>query len=125
MAVPPNLAHQRCYARAEGMARQADRGVWTTERYRGVPAQHLAADAGGFAVVTGRIVRVGESRTAFWLEFGGGLTLRLPKDDLAHFEDAPHQREGGRLRVRGWIYRVDCEARMDLRHPAAVEWLSG
>ncbi|MEX1081729.1 MAG: thermonuclease family protein [Halofilum sp. (in: g-proteobacteria)] len=125
VVVPPNLAHQRCYARAEAAARAADRGVWTEPRFLGVPADRLPADAGGFAVVTGRIIRVGESRSAFWLELDGKLTLRLPKNDLPYFDGEPQRREGQRLRVRGWIYRVDDEPRMNLRHPAAVEWLSG
>ncbi len=125
VAVPPNLAHQDCYAQAEEAAREAGRGVWTRARYRGVPAERLGPEAGGFAVVTGRIVRVGESRRAYWLELDGGLTLRLAKSDLPYFGDEPHGHEGRRLRVRGWIYRVDGEPRMNLRHPAAVDWLSG
>jgi len=123
ITVPPNTWHFACYARAENEARAADRGVWTVERYRGVPAGSLGADAGGFHVVTGRIGRVGESRRAWWLELDG-LTLRLAKDDLSYFDGLDAQSlPGRRLRVRGWIYRVHDEARMNLRHPGAVEWL--
>lgn len=123
VTVPPNLHHYRCYDRAEKDARAGGRGVWSGPWYRGTPAADLAEDAGGFSVVSGRIRRVGESARAFYLELEG-LTLRLSKDDLPYFEDLdPHAREGQRLRVRGWIYRVDDQARMNLRHPAAVEWL--
>lgn len=124
VTVPPNTWRHRCYAAAETRAREAERGLWELERYRGVAAAELAADAGGFHVVRGRIGRVGDSRDAFWLELDG-LTLRLDRDDLARFDALePHSLGGRRLRVRGWIYRVRGQARMNLRHPANVEWLN-
>lgn len=123
VAVPPNVRHQDCYARAEQAAREAGRGVWSGSLYDGTPAADLPAGAGGFHVVTGRIQRVGEGSEAYWFDLGG-LTLRLDKSDLPYFDDIdPHAREGERLRVRGWIYRVQFDPRMDLEHPAAVEWL--
>ena len=123
VTVPPNTWHRDCYRRAERVARADGRGVWSHPRYRGVPAHELAADAAGFRVVTGAVRRVGTSERAWWLELGG-LTLRLAKDDLAYFHGLdPNALRGRRLRVRGWIYRVGGEARMNLRHPDAVEWL--
>ncbi len=123
VVVPPNTWHHRCYARAEALARTNDKGLWRYARYRGGPTSMLADDVGGFRVVTGRIRRVGESRRAFWLELDG-LTLRLPKADLRYFDDGdPERWQGRRLRVRGWIYRVDGQRRMALRHPASVTWL--
>lgn len=123
VTVAPNTWNHRCYAAAEARAREAQRGLWRLPRYRGVAASALAADAGGFRIVRGRIVRVGESERAFWLELDG-LTLRLDRRDLAHFDDLePRSLDGRRLRVRGWIYRVRGQARMNLRHPANVEWL--
>lgn len=126
VTVPPNTRHHRCYAAAEAEAREAGRGLWRLQRYHGVAAAALGPDAGGFHVVRGRIQRVGESRQAFWLELDG-LTLRLAKDDLAaYFEGLePRALTGRRLRVRGWIYRAGGQARMNLRHPAGVEWLNG
>lgn len=124
VTVPPNLRHLDCYRRAERNARAAGRGIWSGPWYRGTPASELPTDAGGFAVVSGRIERIGESERAFWLDLGG-LSLRLPKADLPYFNGMdPRAHEGRRLRVRGWIYRVDDEARMDLRHPASMEWMN-
>jgi hypothetical protein len=123
VVVPPNTWSQRCYARAEEHAHGAGQGLWRYTRYRGVAAAALPADAGGFRVVIGEIGRVGESREAFWLELDG-LTLRLAKADLRYFQGAnPARWHGRRLRVRGWIYRVDGKRRMALRHPASVAWL--
>lgn len=122
VTVPPNTFHHDCYAAAERDARAARRGLWTHTRYRGTPADRLGADAGGFRVVEGRIRRVGASRHAWWLELDG-LTLRLDRDDLAYFDDLePEALDGRRIRVRGWIYRVRGEARMNLRHPDSIEW---
>lgn len=123
VTVPPNTWRHRCYARAERIARTADRRIWGTERYQGVAARALAPDAAGFRIVSGRIRRVGESERSWWLELAG-LTLHLPKRDLDYFHGAaPRRWHARRLRVRGWIYRVDGQARMDLRHPASLEWL--
>ncbi len=123
VTIPPNTWHHRCYAHAERSARTAERRIWGSRRYRGVGARALAPDAAGLRIVRGRIRRVGESERSWWLELAG-LTLRLPKRDLDYFGGAaPRQWHGRGLRVRGWIYRVDGQARMDLRHPAALEWL--
>lgn len=122
VAIPPNLAHVDCYARAEDHARRAHRGVWDHPAYTPVAADALPA-GGGFRLVRGRIGRVGESERAYWLDLGG-LTLRLPRADLSYFDGGdPHRWRGRELVVRGWLYRVDGEPRMNLRHPAVVEWL--
>jgi len=124
VTVPPNTFNHGCHAAAERSARQARRGLWTHRRYHdGIPAGSLEAGAAGFRVVRGTIRRVGSSRHAFWLELDG-LTLRLDRDDLAYFDPAePKRLQGRQIRVRGWIYRVGDEARMNLRHPDSIEWL--
>ncbi|MDZ7748143.1 MAG: thermonuclease family protein [Halofilum sp. (in: g-proteobacteria)] len=123
VTVPPNTWHHACYARAERVARAAGRGVWTLPRFAGLPAPQLPPDAGGFYIIEGTIERVGESRYAWWLVLDS-LTLRLHKRDQRHFEGLePAALAGRSLRVRGWIYRAHGQARMNLRHPAAVEWL--
>lgn len=122
VAIPPNLAHRECYARAEAAARDAGRGVWGHRAHVPVAADALGP-GGGFRLVRGRIGRVGASKRAYWLDLGG-LTLRLARSDLPYFGRVePRQWQGRSLLVRGWIYRVDGEARMNLQHPAAVEWL--
>lgn len=122
VTVPPNTWHHRCYARAEAEARSAQRRIWASARLRAIPAAALAPEAVGFHRVSGRIERVGESREAWWLALDG-LTLRVRKSDWEYFEaSAPERWRGRHLTVRGWIYRVDDRARMDLRHPASIDW---
>jgi len=123
IAVPPNLGHLDCYRRAERAAREADRGVHNEQALAPVAAEDLGGDAGGFGLVTGTIERVGTSRRAYWLDLDG-LTLRLARAHLSYFEQTDPRRWHGRsLRARGWIYEVDGQARMNLRHPVAVEWM--
>jgi len=125
ITIPPNTRDWRCLSRAESGARDARRGIWSLARYRGMPTTALPADPGGFRVITGDVREVNESRHAWWLELDR-LALRLPKDDLPYFEGLdPAELAGRRLRARGWVYEVHGEARMNLDHPANVEWLDG
>jgi len=124
ITIPLNTRDYRCLSRAEAPARAAGRGVWSLARYRGTPVTALPDNPGGFRVVTGRVRAVNESRKAWWLEMHG-FALRLSKRDLPYFHDLhPRDLAGRRLRARGWIYEVHGEARMNLDHPANVEWLA-
>ncbi len=123
VVVPPNLRHADCYAEAEARARQARRGVWREAAFRPVPADRLGPADTGFRRVTGTVSRVGESRTAFWLNLGPGFALRLPKKHRHHFARHPRDFAGRRLTVRGWVYYVKNrrELRMNLNHPRMIE----
>jgi len=78
---PPNLRFADCYRQAEARARAAGRGVWGEPAFRPVPVARLTPRDTGFRRVTGTVSRVGESRTAFWLNLGTGFALRLPKKE--------------------------------------------
>lgn len=123
IVVPPNLGFLDCYRQAEQTARQARRGVWVEPAFRPVPAASLTPDDTGFRRVSGTVTRVGESRTAWWLNLGRGFALRLPKKDVQYFRLDPRDFRGRTLTVRGWIYYVKKrkELRMNLRHPAMIE----
>ena len=120
---PPNLRFVDCYRRAEARARAAGRGVWREPAYRPIPVTRLTPRDTGFRRVTGIVSRVGESRTAYWLNLGPGFALRLPKKDRRWFSRDPHDFAGHELTVRGWIYYVQKrhELRMNLRHPLMIE----
>jgi len=121
--VPPNLRFLACYRQAERTARQAGRGVWAEPAFRPVFASTLTPDDTGFRRVTGTVTRIGESRTAWWLNLGRGFALRMPKRDVPYFRLEPRDFQGRTLTVRGWIYVVKKrnELRMNLRHPAMIE----
>lgn len=121
ITVPPNLLFLDCYQQTEQDARQQQRGVWQQPYYQPQPARQLPLTASGFKRITGTVSRIGESRTAYWLNLGNNFALRLPKADLPNFSYAPRSLMGKTLTVRGWIYLRNDELRMNLRHPASIE----
>lgn len=124
ITVPPNLLFLDCYHEAEQTARQQQRGVWQQAYYRPQSASQLPARTTGFRRISGTVSRIGESRTAYWLNLGDNFALRLPKSDLSYFPFAPESLLGKSLTVRGWVYERRNELRMNLRHPASIEAIS-
>ncbi len=121
LRVPPNLGHVACYAHAEQLARQAGLGVWALARYQPIPASRLRpAEDAGFRLVSGRVVRVGESRKSIWLNLDGPVAVRIPREDLFHFEDI-HSLENAAITARGWLRRYGKKLTMTIRHPADLE----
>lgn len=124
ITVPPNLLFLDCYQQTEQIARQQQRGVWQHPYYQPRQASDLPVTATGFRRITGTVSRLGESRTAYWLNLGKTFALRLPKSDQHYFPFAPASLMGKTLTVRGWVYLRHDELRMNLRHPASIENIS-
>ncbi len=126
IVIPPNLWGQDCYRKAEQSARGQHRGLWNIPYFRPRRSGTLTPDTTGFRRVTGSVSRIGESRSALWLNLGRGFALRLPKKDLHYFTSPPRQLAGKTLTVRGWVYYVENkhELRMNLRHPGMIEAVS-
>lgn len=134
IVVPPNVWHADCYRGVETGVRSAaaQKGVWTT-LYRPIPVNELPRDSRGFRIIRGRIVRVGESQTALWLNFPrlpgelarAGVALRVSRKDLGYFAGQPlHALQGREVEARGWLYASGKQLVMQLRHPAALRVLS-
>ncbi|MDX1513579.1 MAG: thermonuclease family protein [Gammaproteobacteria bacterium] len=124
LVVPPNDWRHECYAEVEQEARSAGRGIWTLPRYQGTPADELSADARGFHIVTGTIIRVGESRNNVWLNLTRAMALRIPRQDLENFRGFdPRTLAGRRVEARGWVQKRKGELRITVRHPAALRML--
>ena len=121
IVVPPNLFLQDCYHQAEQLARRQQRGLWQLAAYRPRHAHQLGSKDTGFIRVTGRVSRIGESRTAYWLNLGRGFALRMPKADIGYFPFSADSLNNKTLTVRGWVYSRRDELRMNLRHPASIE----
>jgi len=131
IVVPPNTALSGCYRQAERLARDAGRGVWDSV-YRPLPVDRVARDRGGFRIITGTVVRVGESRRSLWLNFQRspgegpreGVAVRISREDLGHFRQwDPRRLQGRRVTVRGWWRPYKKQLVTRLRHPAALEIL--
>lgn len=121
LVVPPNVWGQACYAEAERAARAEGRGLWGRPELAPVEAAALAPSARGLRVVRGEVTRIGRSRHNLWLNLGRDFAVRIPRDQLHHFDPGfPHGLEGRRLEVRGDVYRRNGQLRVTVRHPAAL-----
>lgn len=123
VAVAPNLANFECYLAVEREAQ--GRGIWQLPGYQGIETTALSAGATGFRLLRGKVVRVGESRKAHWLNLAGNVAARIDKQDLPRFAGRLDIRQlrGRTVKLRGWLYQVRGQARLNLDHPAAIEIL--
>jgi endonuclease YncB( thermonuclease family) len=121
IAVPPNLSRLDCYLNAESLARDDKLGVWKRPPTN---AASLRGNEKGFHYLQGRIVRIGESRSALWLNLEGDLALRVTWKDWTPFEiEDPQRLLGRQLEVKGWLYQRKGELRLQIRHPSSIRWL--
>ncbi|HHM05201.1 MAG TPA: nuclease [Gammaproteobacteria bacterium] len=123
LVIPPDLWNMACYLKAEKLARQQRKGLWSLPRYQPVPVSRLPRTAEGFHLVKGRIYRIGESRRHYWLNLDRDVALRVNKDDLDYFggRKGLFALQGKKVIARGWIYRRDGDLRIPLRHRADIE----
>ncbi len=98
---------------AEAAARAAKTGLWAAK----FPAieftandRELAAQAGSYRIVTGRVLSTGQTEREFFINFGSSwrddFTVIVAKDDMAAITAlaAGHRRLVGKMvRARGWI----------------------
>ena len=121
VAVAPNVANLNCYFAAERRAGRV--GVWRLQRYQGIETNELPKDASGFQIITGRVVHVGESRKAYWLNFAGKVAARIDKRHSSDFEASLDiaRLKGKTIRLRGWVFRRKGELQMRVDHPAVIE----
>jgi endonuclease YncB( thermonuclease family) len=116
--VAPNLAHIDCYRRAETEARQAGRGLW-----RNGVDDAAKTDEPGFHLLHGRVVKVGQSRRAVWLNLEGDIEVKVPHPVWRALTSAsPKAFLNRRLEVRGWFYRQRERLRVKVSHPASIHW---
>lgn len=129
IAIPPNLGFQDCLTQHEQMAQAARRGVWALPDYRPKPANTLTAADSGFGRVVGRVMRVSETASAWWIELDG-LSLRLAKHRLHYFgKNLPATWLNRQITVSGWIIdRSESSAAkrgyarfiLQLQHPSMI-----
>ena len=129
IVVPPNTWNIECYRVAEHSARQTKKSVWRGI-YRPIPVDEVPRTSRGFRIITGKVVRVGESKRSIWLSFPKlsgegrreGVAVRISRKDLNLFTEwDPRGLEGKQVIVRGWVYPYKKQLVMQLRHPLALE----
>ncbi len=124
LTVPPNDWNVSCYRDAESQARRKRLGIWSLPRYKTIKTERLTGNERGFRIVEGKILRIGRSKQALWVNLTGNLALRINHEDIANFSNVDFDRiRGKRVIARGWMYKHKRQLRMQIRHPADLEMM--
>ncbi|WP_455235460.1 thermonuclease family protein [Thiogranum longum] len=122
IAIPPNIRWLDCYLESEKTAREAARGVWVHPELAAKASNELTLRDTGFHLVRGRIVRVNRGGGALWINLEGRFAARIPEQDIKWFKDLPDNSWLGRdIEVRGWLYQMKGELRVNVHHPSAIQ----
>lgn len=126
IAIPPNVQLLNCYQNAERKAKTSNLGIWELPQSSSIDITSLNKTARGFHRVSGKIDRIGESRSSFWLNMnskqGTKFALRILKKNLSYFNKYhPKSLLNKKLIARGWIYEIKGKQRMSIHHPASLE----
>jgi len=118
----------------ERAARAAGAGLWTEPRFSVESASNLPAlnaAIGRFALVEGTVVRVGETTSRTYIDFGRryreSFTIVIPREARAAFRAAGidlASLRGKRIRGRGVLFLSGGPA-IEIRKPASIEIVQG
>jgi micrococcal nuclease len=122
LTIPPNDWNVDCYRDAEREAALKRLNIWSLPENRLFGAGDLPRNAEGFRRVQGRVVRLGESPRATWINLEGSVALRIDHVDMHHFPDLEVRTlVDKQVRARGHVYNYRGQPRMRIRHPADLE----
>jgi micrococcal nuclease len=125
ITVPPNSWNADCYYTAEDTAREQKLGIWKTDALGPSPSKELGRETRGFHIVHGRVIRVGYSRSATWINLEGNLALRINEADKLYFPETDWDALAGQIvEARGWIYTHKDQLRIKIRHPRTLRILN-
>jgi len=117
LTIPPNLEYLDCYLHHSNQAIALQLGLWSLRQYRPLASTALDKNLRGYHVITGRVDRIGESRTSIWINLTGNFSLRIKRNDLKYFDESELQDlKDKMIQVRGWVYIKDREFRINLKH---------
>lgn len=122
IVVPPNTKFKDCYGLAERQARRAKRGLWGGTFYEALSASSVKNDLRGFHFISGKVIRISQSKKSYWVNMSKGFALRISRTDLLNFTNLDLlQLKGRHLVARGWVYPYKNQLVMGVRHEAALE----
>ena len=117
LTIPPNLIYLDCYLHYSNQAIASQRGLWNLQQYKPLASTTLDKNFRGYHVITGRVQRIGESRSAIWINLTGKVALRIKREDLIYFNEPELQvLKGKMIQARGWVYFRNRELRINLKH---------
>ena len=121
-AIPPNLAHLDCYEKSSRFAQDQQIGLWALKQYKPVPVEAISIKDLGYRIITGKVIRIGESKSATWINLARNLALRITREDRSYFPgNMLNELIGKDVAARGWLYYTNGEFRMQIRHPVDLE----
>jgi micrococcal nuclease len=124
LTIPPNLEFLDCYQTSTRYAQQHHIGLWALYKYQATPAEALSTKHLGYRIVIGTITRIGESKSAIWINLANNMAIRITREDLKYFNSMQFdQLTGKQLAIRGWLYFMNGEYRMRIRHPVDLDLL--
>jgi endonuclease YncB( thermonuclease family) len=122
LIIPPNLNYLDCYGKSSEFAQSQEIGLWALKQYQPVSVESLSINDLGYRIITGNVMRTGESRSATWINLARNLALRITREDLPHFPDNMFKDLTGKnITARGWLYFANGQFRMQIRHPANIK----
>ena len=117
LTIPPNLEYLDCYLQHSNQAIASQRGLWNLQQYTPLASTVLDKNIRGYHVITGRVERIGESRSSIWINLAGKVALRIKRKDLVYFDESKLQDlKGKMIQVRCWVTIKDKEFRINIRH---------
>lgn len=115
---------------AEIEARNARRGLWALPEFAIRSAASVAAPAGSFQIIQGRIVNVASHDGRFFLDFNEdyrkGFSAIIAPEDRKAFRNSdpiPEELVGREVRVRGIVEAFNGRREMTLSNPRQIEIL--
>ena len=121
LTIPPNLNFLNCYLHHSNHAMASQQGLWELKQYKPISSTTLHNNTHGYRVITGKVERIGESRSSIWINLTGNVALRIKREDLSYFiESELHDLEGKMIQARGWIYKNNNEFRIRIRHGSDI-----
>ncbi len=120
---PPNLRYSEELLAAQRQAQAEKLGIWGYPEYAVKPIESLPkGQRKGWQRLTGRVIRVSNSRKFSYLEFSRRIDARIERRFLYLFPDL-QQYVGRDIVISGWPSRRKGHYSILLRHPSAIEVL--
>ena len=117
LRIAPNLSLADCYNQASLTAKNKELGLWALDRYKTHDVLSLKGSEKGFHIISGKVERVSESRSAMWINLQNNVALRIHKDDLNYFnKNDLMSLQGKTIEASGWLYKRNKQLRMRIRH---------
>jgi len=120
LTIPPNLEFVDCYETSAANAEAHRIGLWTLKQYRPMPAEFVTNKDLGYRIITGKIIRVAEGKSALWINLAKNLSLHIANEDL-HYFGKLRGLTGKQIRAQGLLYFSNGEFRMQIRHPVDMK----